>query len=89
MANLAPAHRGDHVSTVPAMYRSDIRAVGDLAGEGLAAGGALIAEMHAGIAGRPFGVLGPMAAPVRVMQPPCKSPSAGPGSARRLKAVTI
>jgi pimeloyl-ACP methyl ester carboxylesterase len=47
------------------MYGRDIRAVGQLAGDGLAAGGALIAEMHAGIAGRPFGALGPVAAPVR------------------------
>jgi pimeloyl-ACP methyl ester carboxylesterase len=46
---------------------SDIRAVGQLAGEGLAAGGALISEMHAGIASRPFGALGPAAAPVRLL----------------------
>ncbi len=49
------------------MRSSDIRAVGELAGEGLAAVGALIAEMHAGIAGRPFGALGPAAAPVRLL----------------------
>jgi pimeloyl-ACP methyl ester carboxylesterase len=47
--------------------KSDIRAVGDLGGEALAAGGALIKEMHTGIASRPFGVLGPAAAPVRVV----------------------
>jgi pimeloyl-ACP methyl ester carboxylesterase len=49
------------------MYGSDIRAVGELAGDGLAAGGALIAEMHAGIASRPFGALGLAAAPARVL----------------------
>ena len=47
------------------MRKSDIRAIGDLGGEALAAGGALIKEMHSGIASRPFGVLGPAAAPTR------------------------
>jgi pimeloyl-ACP methyl ester carboxylesterase len=46
---------------------TDIEAVGELAGEALAAGGGFIKEMHEGIAGRPFGVLGPAAAPVRVI----------------------
>src|SRR3954447_8176481 len=67
MANPPSAHRGGQVSTVASMYGSDIRAVGDLAGEGLAAGGALIAEMHAGIASRPLTALGPAAAPVRLL----------------------
>jgi hypothetical protein len=49
------------------MRRSDIVAAGELAGEALAAGGALVGDMHAGIAGRPFGILGPLAAPVRVV----------------------
>jgi pimeloyl-ACP methyl ester carboxylesterase len=44
---------------------TDIEAIGELAGEALAAGGGFIKEMHEGIAGRPFGVLGPAAAPVR------------------------
>jgi pimeloyl-ACP methyl ester carboxylesterase len=47
--------------------RTDIEALGELAGEALAGGGALIREMHEGIAGRPFEILGPAAAPVRVI----------------------
>jgi pimeloyl-ACP methyl ester carboxylesterase len=49
------------------MRTTDIKAVGELAGEALAAGGALIRDTHTGIAGRPFGILGPAAAPVRVI----------------------
>ena len=49
------------------MRRTDIEAVGDVAGEALAAGGGLVKSMHEGIAGRPFGVLGAAAAPVRVV----------------------
>jgi hypothetical protein len=49
------------------MRRTDIEAIGELAGEALAAGGGFIKEMHEGIAGRPFGVLGPAATPVRVI----------------------
>ncbi len=49
------------------MRRTDIQAIGQLAGEALAAGGGLIKEMHEGIASRPFGALGAPAAPVRVI----------------------
>jgi hypothetical protein len=49
------------------MRKTDIEAVGDLAGELLAAGGTLVRDMHEGIASRPFGVLGAAAAPVRVV----------------------
>jgi pimeloyl-ACP methyl ester carboxylesterase len=49
------------------MRRTDIEAVGELAGEALAAGGGLVRELHEGIASRPFGVLGVAAAPVRVV----------------------
>src|SRR5215212_9432008 len=49
------------------MRRTEIEAVGELAGEALAAGGGFIKEMHEGIAGRPFGILGPAAAPVRAV----------------------
>jgi pimeloyl-ACP methyl ester carboxylesterase len=49
------------------MRTTDIEAIGDLAGEALAAGGALVEEMHEAIASRPFGILGPPAAPVRVI----------------------
>jgi pimeloyl-ACP methyl ester carboxylesterase len=49
------------------MRKVDIEAVGEVAGEALAAGGRLVKDMHEGIAGRPFGVLGPAAAPVRVL----------------------
>jgi pimeloyl-ACP methyl ester carboxylesterase len=47
--------------------RTDIEAIGELAGEALAAGGGLIKEMHEGIASRPFEVLGPSAAPARAI----------------------
>jgi pimeloyl-ACP methyl ester carboxylesterase len=47
--------------------RTDIEALGELAGDALAGGGTLIHELHAGIAGRPFEILGPAAAPVRVI----------------------
>jgi pimeloyl-ACP methyl ester carboxylesterase len=46
--------------------KTDIASIGDLAGEALAAGGTLVKTMHEGIAGRPFGILGPFAAPVRI-----------------------
>ncbi len=49
------------------MRRADIEAIGEVAGEALAAGGRLVREMHEGIAGRPFRALGPAAAPVRVL----------------------
>jgi hypothetical protein len=44
---------------------SEIEAVGDLAGEALAAVGTLARDLHGGIASRPFGVLGLAAAPAR------------------------
>jgi pimeloyl-ACP methyl ester carboxylesterase len=47
--------------------RTDVEAVGALAGDALAAGGKLVKDMHEGIAGRPFHVLGPWAKPVRVI----------------------
>ena len=49
------------------MQRADIEALGELAGEALAGGGTLIRELHEGIAARPFGILGPAAAPVRLV----------------------
>jgi pimeloyl-ACP methyl ester carboxylesterase len=49
------------------MRKTEIEAIGDLAGELLAAGGTLVRDMHEGIASRPFGVLGAAAAPVRVI----------------------
>ncbi|MFZ0041361.1 MAG: alpha/beta fold hydrolase [Solirubrobacteraceae bacterium] len=49
------------------MRRIDIQGIGELAGEALATGGLLAKDMHEGIAGRPFGVLGVAAAPVRVI----------------------
>jgi pimeloyl-ACP methyl ester carboxylesterase len=52
---------------VSCVHRTDIEGIGELAGEGLAAGGALVKEMHEGIASRPFGILGSVAAPVRVV----------------------
>ena len=49
------------------MRRMDIEAIGELAGETLPAAGGLIQEMHERIAERPFEILGPGAAPVRVV----------------------
>jgi PGAP1-like protein len=49
------------------MRKSEIEAVGDLAGEALAAAGTLVSDMHRGIAKRPFEALGPAAAPVRTV----------------------
>src|SRR5215213_3588963 len=49
------------------MRKADVNAVGELAGDALAAGGTLVRDMHGGIASRPFGILGPWAAPVRVV----------------------
>ena len=48
------------------MRKADIEAIGEVAAEALAAGGTLVSDMHEGIAGRPFRILGPMAAPVRI-----------------------
>ncbi len=49
------------------MQRTDIEALGELAGETLAAAGGLIEEMHEGISSRPFSILGPAGAPVRAV----------------------
>ena len=49
------------------MRTKEIEAIGELAGEALAAGGTLIKETHEGIAGRAFGAVGPMGAPVRAV----------------------
>ncbi len=49
------------------MRKADIEAVGDLAGEALAAGGTLVKELHEGIASRAFTALGSAAEPVRVV----------------------
>jgi pimeloyl-ACP methyl ester carboxylesterase len=49
------------------MRSSEIEALGELAGEALAAGGNLVRGMHEGIAGRPFQALGVAAMPVRLI----------------------
>ncbi|MGO9957613.1 MAG: esterase/lipase family protein [Solirubrobacteraceae bacterium] len=49
------------------MRGTDIEALGDLAGDALAAGGSFIKEMHMEIAARPFGALGTSAEPVRAV----------------------
>jgi pimeloyl-ACP methyl ester carboxylesterase len=49
------------------MRTAEIEAVGEVAGEALAAGGRLVRDLHEGIAARPFGRLGPAATPVRVI----------------------
>ena len=49
------------------MQRSDIRAVGALAGEASSLVTTLVRGMHAGIAGRVFGSIGPSAAPTRTI----------------------
>ena len=49
------------------MHKTDVEAIGALVGDGLAAGGGFIKQMHEGIASRPFDILGPSAAPARVL----------------------
>jgi pimeloyl-ACP methyl ester carboxylesterase len=49
------------------MQRSDIRAVGDLAGEASSVLTALVRGMHAGISGRVFDSMGPSATPTRTI----------------------
>jgi pimeloyl-ACP methyl ester carboxylesterase len=49
------------------MQRSDIRAVGDLAGEASSVLTTLVRGMHAGIAGRVFDSIGPSAKPTRMI----------------------
>ncbi len=49
------------------MRKSDWQAVGEVAGEALAATGTLVKDIHEGVASRPFGILGPVAEPARVI----------------------
>lgn len=49
------------------MQPEEARAVGELAGEAAAGLAAQIRDVHRGVAGRVFGLLGPAAAPTRVM----------------------
>ncbi|MEA2478894.1 MAG: hypothetical protein QOJ07_816 [Thermoleophilaceae bacterium] len=49
------------------MRRSDVQAMGDLAGDAIGGFVGLIADVQRAAAGRPYGLLGPVAAPVRVM----------------------
>jgi pimeloyl-ACP methyl ester carboxylesterase len=49
------------------MLPSEARAAGELAGAVVGGTAAFIQEAHAGVAGRPFRILGPLAAPVRVI----------------------
>jgi pimeloyl-ACP methyl ester carboxylesterase len=47
--------------------KTDWQAVGEVAGEALAAAGTLVKDVHEGVASRPFRILGPAAEPVRVV----------------------
>src|SRR5579875_1571583 len=49
------------------MRDTDIAAVGEVAGEALAAGGTLVKDMHEGIAARTFAAVGPLGAPARAI----------------------
>jgi pimeloyl-ACP methyl ester carboxylesterase len=49
------------------MLPNEVRATGQLAGTAVGGTAEFIREAHAGIAGRPFGLMGPLAAPVRVV----------------------
>lgn len=49
------------------MRDDEVRATGELAGSAVGGTALFIREAHAGIAARPFGLLGPLAAPVRVV----------------------
>jgi pimeloyl-ACP methyl ester carboxylesterase len=68
--------------------RTDIEGIGELAGETLAAAGALIEEMHEGIASRPFGILGPAAAPARAVHDDVSRSVYG-GVRRGLRAASL
>jgi pimeloyl-ACP methyl ester carboxylesterase len=48
------------------LRRDELRAAGDLAGEALGGAGAIVRDVHRGVAKRAFGLLGETAAPVRV-----------------------
>jgi pimeloyl-ACP methyl ester carboxylesterase len=50
-----------------AMLPSEVRATGELAGAAVGGGAKFIKEAHLGIASRPFGALGMLGAPVRVV----------------------
>ncbi len=67
------------------MQRSDIRAVGDLAGEASSVLTTCVRGMHAGIAGRVFDSIGPSAAPTRTIHDALsrRSTPGGPWTARR------
>jgi pimeloyl-ACP methyl ester carboxylesterase len=47
--------------------KAEITALGELAGDLLAAGGTVVSDMHDGIAGRPFGALGDAARPAQIL----------------------
>jgi pimeloyl-ACP methyl ester carboxylesterase len=47
--------------------KAEITALGELAGDLLAAGGTVVSDMHEGIARRPFGALGSAAQPARIL----------------------
>src|SRR4051812_21670537 len=49
------------------MQRTELQAVGELAGQAVGGVGGLAADMHRAIATRVFGALGPLGAPVRVI----------------------
>ena len=49
------------------MQGSEVRAIGAVAGDGLARTGRVVGDVHRAVAGRAFGALGLMALPVRLM----------------------
>jgi pimeloyl-ACP methyl ester carboxylesterase len=49
------------------MRTSELQAAGDLVGSAVGGTASFIQDAHAGVASRPFGLLGPLAAPVRVV----------------------
>src|SRR4051812_15286805 len=67
MASGRVQHLADLLQKGAGMRRTDIEAVGELAGEALHAGGGLVKEMHEGIAERAFGASGAGAAPARAI----------------------
>src|SRR4051812_28429218 len=65
------------------MLPNEVRATGELAGAAAGGTATFIQEAHAGVAGRPFRLLGPIAAPVRVVH------DAVSGTAYRLVARAL
>ena len=68
------------------MRGTEVKAVGELAGEALSGAAGIVGDVHRGVSRRVFGMLGPVAAPVRARRttgsPRSSTPRCGPVCAR-------